>query len=258
MNKERPRAKPHRSAENDPSPDRTGNCARCEHMAADDARDMEMLRELAELSMAMARAMQAQFMAQIGAQIGTSTPTDNPSAAGNNVAGAGNGLGGDPGLAFSRVARTVRQTIALKRRIADEAAARDAERAERDRQTADIAQSRIKERKRRVERRVRWAIANEADAGDRDYLYEDLREKLDAYEAEGAFDITTVNELIDLLMRELGITDEETEDDEAQDGADDGPEAVNDAAGPAPDLADNAAPLVGGRNRAGRGGRDPP
>jgi hypothetical protein len=226
-------------------------------MAADDARDMEMLGELAELSMAMARAMQAQFMAQIGAQIGTSAPADNPSAAGNNMAAAGNGLG-DPGLAFSRVARTVRQTIALKRRIADEAAVRDAERADRDRQTADTAQSRIEERKRRVERRVRWAINNEADAGDRDYLYEDLREKLDAYEAEGAFDVTTVNELIDLLMGELGITDEETEDDEAEDGPEDGPQVANDAAGPAPDLADSAAPPVGARNRAGRGGRDPP
>jgi hypothetical protein len=170
-------------------------------MAADDARDMEMLRELAALGMEMARAVQGQVMEQIA---------------------EGRELSGDPGLVFARISKTVRQAIALKRKIAEEADAREHRTAEQ--QAAHLAQqagraaaakrSLIEHRKERVQRGVERLI--EQSAGDSDYenLLEDLYDRLDDYQADGELSRATVDEMIARIAGELGYVPANDDDEE--------------------------------------------
>jgi hypothetical protein len=176
-------------------------------MTADDARDMEMLRELAALGMEMARAVQGQVMEQIA--------EGKPSVA-----------GGDPGLVFARIAKTVRQAIALKRKIAEEADAREHRTAER--QAAHLAQqavradqakrSLIEHRRDRVQRGVERLIEHAAQDSDYENLLEDLYDRLDGYQADGELSRATVGEMIAGIAKELGYVPAANDKGEEPDG----------------------------------------
>jgi hypothetical protein len=177
-------------------------------MAADDARDMEMLRELAALGMEMARAVQGQVMEQIA-------EGKQPSVA-----------GGDPGLVFARISKTVRQAIALKRKIAEEADAREHRTAEQ--QAAHLAQqaqraataqrSLIEQRKERIQRGVERLIEQSANDSDYENLLEDLYDRLDDYQADGELSRATVDEMIARIAGELGYVPAANDDGEEPDG----------------------------------------
>jgi uncharacterized membrane-anchored protein YjiN (DUF445 family) len=237
MKKEQAIPQPRRAARNNPSPDRAGSCARCERMAQDDARDIEMLRELAALGMEMARAVQGQVMEQIA---------------------KGREPSGDPGLVFSRIAKTVRQAIALKRKIAEEADAREHRTAEQ--QTAHLAQqagraataqrSMIEHRKERVQRGVERLIEQSANDSDYENLLEDLYDRLDDYQADGELSRATVDEMIARIAKELGYVPAANDDDDEPDGAD---------AGQVEDDPPNYSSMPPQRlSYAGRNGHDPP
>jgi hypothetical protein len=208
MNKKRRFIQPDSSTQNDPSPDRAGSCARCERMAADDARDMEMLRELAALGMEMARAVQGQVMEQIA-------EGKQPSAG-----------GGDPGLVFARIAKTVRQAIALKRKIAEEADAREHRTAEQHAaylaqqagRAAQAKRSLIEQRKERVQRGVERLIEQSASDSDYENLLEDLYDRLDDYQADGELSRATVDEMIARIAADLGYVPAANDDDADPDG----------------------------------------
>ncbi len=75
------------------------------------ARHSAMLRELAEIGMALARALGQQALAALEAPA-PEAPETAPPASSRSAP-----VRPDPGLAFARVARAVRQTIALEARI---------------------------------------------------------------------------------------------------------------------------------------------
>ncbi|MDB5434187.1 MAG: hypothetical protein JWR47_444 [Phenylobacterium sp.] len=115
---------------------------------------LAMLRELSEIGMRLARGVERQ--------------AETPETA-----------SGDLGLAFSRIARAVRQTLALEARLKGEREARvQEERAMRDQQLARATRSSIGRRSKLVRRAVGQAI--EADAGEHDFeqLFDDLDERL--------------------------------------------------------------------------------
>jgi hypothetical protein len=235
MNKEHRFTQPDSTAQSDPSPDRTGSCARCERMALDDARDMEMVRELAALGMEMARAVQGQVMERIA---------------------DGHEPSGDPGLVFSRISKTVRQAIALKRKIAEEADAREHRTAEQ--QAAHLAQqagraaaakrSMVEHRRERVQRGVERLIEQSASDSDYENLLEDLYDRLDDYQADGELARATVDEMIARIAGELGYVPAANDDGEEPDG-----ETAADEDDP-PDYSIPPQRL----SYAGRNGHDPP
>jgi hypothetical protein len=134
-----------------------------------------VLQELAELGMTHARAVTAQ------------ASVADPARA-NDLA-----------LAFSRIARAVRQTLALEARLAE------------DRKTAvtEIAQRRAfaaRDRRSRVENLVERAIDAEASDAEAENLYADLQERLeDADDLAGFYD-RSVPEIVALICKDLGVT----------------------------------------------------
>jgi hypothetical protein len=101
-------------------------------------RHLRMLRELAEIGMDMARLARQEARARVAAG-----PAEAPQ-------------GGDPGLAYSRIARAVRLTLALEDKLGEDRRARD-EQQRAERAAAD-ARERTQQRKRQVKRIVEQAI----------------------------------------------------------------------------------------------------
>jgi hypothetical protein len=142
---------------------------------------LAMLRELSEIGMRLARGVERQ--------------AETPETA-----------SGDLGLAFSRIARAVRQTLALEARLKGEREARvQEERAMRDQQLARATRSSIGRRSKLVRRAVGQAI--EADAGEHDFeqLFDDLDERLADREDDDFLD-RPVSELVARICKDLGVT----------------------------------------------------
>jgi len=149
--------------------------------AADPDRAAErfaMLRERADFGMEMARALQGEVRARAEA-----AEDADPSEPPRSVA--------ELGLAFSRVSRAVRQTLALEARLEDDRLAR-----ERAAEAAEEAQSQstseISEAAARVRARIARIFADadareaaEAGDADRDDLREDLSDGPDVERGEG-------------------------------------------------------------------------
>jgi hypothetical protein len=160
----------------DPSWDRADGCV-CGAAEARTERHLRILEDLAEIGMDLARTVQRQAHEQ--------------AAAGSGAA--------DLGLVFSRIARAVRQTVALEARLAE------------DRQTKTAAQiarqshARATRRRRDVQVVVEQAI--EADAADSDVedLLLDLEERLVDYD-DTDFSDRPVGELVARICRDLGVT----------------------------------------------------
>ncbi len=181
------------------------------------ARHLAMLRELAEIGMALARAIGEQALAALEApppDPETPQPEAPPSPAPNRA---------DPGLAFARVARAVRQCIALEARIAAGPLP-----APRGRAAPQPAPDPRREHIRRVVR-----LAAEADGLSFTALKREIDERLDdELEADPDGD-TPVEEIIFAIIRDFGL---------ARDLAHQPDEVIAILAGPGPDEADPLDP----------------
>jgi hypothetical protein len=154
-------------------------------------RDLRMLDELGEIGMDLARAVRQQAVAQ---------------AIPEQVGALGRMSGGDLALAFSRLARAVRQTIALKAKLTEDRRARDhKEAAEQAQHAATIARARKERQKNKAKRIIEEAIdAEPRDPSDYENLLADLDDALEDLDAD--FGERPFGENIMRICRDLGIT----------------------------------------------------
>ena len=164
---------------------------------------LRLLAELAEIGMDMARTLQRRALEQAaGDEVLTTQPGE---------------LGDDLGLAFSRVARAVRLTLALEVRFEQDRQAREAPRLEAEAREAGARSVRGCINKHIVRDAIAQAIEAEIVDGGRDEDYEDgregeverlfagLRERLDG-ERDAAFADRPIGEVVAMICRDLGLT----------------------------------------------------
>jgi hypothetical protein len=138
-----------------------------------------VLQELTDLGMHLARAVSAQA-------------TDADPATAHSLA-----------LDFARIARAVRQTVALEAKLAEDRQTTLAERAQRrDREAAEQARRRTS----RIETLVERAIDAEASGAEADNLLEDLRERLEDADDLAGFHDRPIPEIVALICKDLGVT----------------------------------------------------
>ena len=155
-------------------------------------RHLRLLQELAEMGMDIARAVRAEAVAQDDGQERT------PSRFGR----------GDLGLMYSRIARAVRQTLALEAHVAEDAGKA---RVEQERRRVNVAQLVFQQRQEDIRDFVARAI--EADAvernaldGDVERLLDDLDERLEDGRYDDALADAPIAELVARICDDLGIT----------------------------------------------------
>ena len=149
---------------------------------------MQVLRELAELGMGLARTVQAQAVGQAS----DASTQDEPAL----PAWA---RGADLGLMFARIARAVRQTVALEAKLyRDHQAGHDKVRAKR------AVETRLRgiRRKAKVIEIVERVVERESDA---ERLLDDLDERLQD-EDDADFADRPLGELVARICRDLGVT----------------------------------------------------
>lgn len=140
---------------------------------------LAMLHELAEIGMRLARRLDAQ--------------AEEPDA-------------GDVGLVFSRIARAVRQTLALEARLEAELAGLTRQAAaERERAAEQAARAPYYARGRIVRRAVVRAIEADTDDDDVEQLVEDLDERLCDREDDADFLDRPIGELVASICKDLGV-----------------------------------------------------
>ena len=143
-------------------------------------RHLRILQELADIGMELARAVKARAL----------DPEAEPAAAAELV------------LTFSRIARAVRQTVALEARIDRDRQAAAVERAERRvRETLD----RALRRKARVRDLVERAIDSEASGAAAEDLLLDLDERLEDADDLAGFADRPVAEIVARICGDLGV-----------------------------------------------------
>jgi hypothetical protein len=147
-----------------------------------------VLQELTDLGMNLARAVSAQA-------------ADADPATAHGLA-----------LDSARIARAVRQTVALEGRLADERRTVIAERAQRRVREADAVARR---RTSRIETLVERAIDAEASGSEADNLYADLRERLEDADDLEDFHGRPIPEIVALICKDLGLTPPELHWDDA-------------------------------------------
>jgi hypothetical protein len=139
-------------------------------------RHLRVLQELAELGMSLARDVAAR-----------AAETADP----------------DLVLAFSRIARAVRQTVALEAKLADD---RETARADHARRLAQETAARGGRRKKFVEDAVERAIYAEAQGETAEDLLGDLYERLQDPRDDADFADRPIGELIADICKALGVT----------------------------------------------------
>jgi hypothetical protein len=112
--------------------------------------------------------------------------------------------GADPVLAFTRLAKAVRQTVALEARVAAGGfdSVQPVSRASR---SDPAARSRARQVKERVRRSVEEAIAFEAEGDDTEDLLRDLHERLDDPAFEDEFDGQPIGIIVASICAALGV-----------------------------------------------------
>ncbi len=129
-------------------------------------RHLRMLAELGAIGMDLARALHRQAMSE-AAEVPAGPPSD---------ATPNRGPQADPALQFARIARAVRQTVALEARLAEDRDTQQERRqAEQARQAADAAREAAAWRRKQIKRRILPAI----EASKIEYSLDDLKEQLD-------------------------------------------------------------------------------
>ncbi len=167
-------------------------------------RHLRMLAELAEIGMALARKVGRQALDEAGA----AAERDGGSGPGGTGPG-GTGPGGDPGLVFARIARAVRQTVALEARLDAEAQALEQQRATARASREAAQRARIQQQKERVKRLVEDAISGasdrEADLADAETLRLDLDERLEDPDVEAELGWRPIGAIFAGICQDLGI-----------------------------------------------------
>ena len=157
--------------------------------AADRAeRHGRVLQELTDLGMRLARAVSAQA-------------ADADPAAAHGLA-----------LDFARIARAVRQAVALEARLADDRQAGLAERAQRREREAETL---ARHRTHRIETLVERAIDAEASGSEAESLYLDLQERLEDADDLAGFHDRPIPEIVARICKDLGVTPPEIHWDDA-------------------------------------------
>jgi hypothetical protein len=147
--------------------------------AARTERHLQMLQELGELGMRLARAVTEQA-------VETAAEPDR-----------------DLGLVFSRIARAVRQTIALEAKLADDHRKAEVETAER---RATEFRRRAVDRKTKVRLLVERVLDAEAEESDAENLFYDLGERLETDYDDADFADRPIGELVARICKDLGVT----------------------------------------------------
>ncbi len=151
------------------------------------------------------------MLAELG-DIGMELARDlRPSAPDADRAGAGQNA--DPGveqrvdaaLAYTRVARAVRQTVALAARLTAEARERGRQDVLDEATRSAAERRRTKQKKERVRRLVEDAISADTDAGDAEGLRLDLDERLDDPEIEDELGRRPIGVVVLRICRDLGV-----------------------------------------------------
>ncbi len=143
-----------------------------------------ILHELIEIGTDLARIVHRQA---------TSEPNATPAAAPTP----------DPTIAFDRIARTLRRTIVLARKLTDPAPQRPAElRAERAAEQS--GQRRLAARKQII-RAVEDTIQRRTDGAEAEALHAELRERLDDPDLDDDLDQQPIADIIAAICRDLGI-----------------------------------------------------
>jgi hypothetical protein len=153
-------------------------------------RHLRLLQELAEIGMDIARAVRAEAVARDDAERAPSR------------------VGAEPGLTFSRIARAVRQTLALEARVAEDLETGRVEQASR---RADAEQLIFRQRQDDIRDFVAQAV--EADAVERqspdadvERLLDDLDERLEAGRYDDALADAPIAELVARICEDRGIS----------------------------------------------------
>jgi hypothetical protein len=167
----------------DPTLDSAEDCAHCGEAAERTARHLRMLAQLAEVGMDLALALRRRVM--------------DPQAP--------EPVGGDVALSFSRIARAVRQTVALETRLAENGQARDRQvQAEQARALGDRG---LRGALRKEE--VRDIVDRPIEAGfpetDVERLLSDLDERLEDDRDDADFIDRPIGELVERICRDLGV-----------------------------------------------------
>jgi hypothetical protein len=156
-------------------------------------RQLAMLAELAEIGMQMARAVRDEAVAR--AEVVDATA--QPSRFG----------GGDLGLIYSRIARAVRQTLALETRLAEDIEKATVERARNRLETLRRAATERQEQIRDYVAEAIEAEAAERNAADRDVerLLDDLDERIEAGDYDDTLDTAPIGDLVARICADLGV-----------------------------------------------------
>jgi hypothetical protein len=164
--------------------------------AARTQRQLAMLQELAEIGMQIARAVRAEALARVEAAAEDAPVRPSPFGR------------GDLGLIFSRIAKAVRQTLALETRIAEGI---ETARVERARAHVERVRSAFQERQDEVRDYVAEAI--EAEAAEKgtpereiERLLDDLDERLEDGDYDEVLPNLPIGDLVERICADLGVT----------------------------------------------------
>ena len=152
----------------------------------------QVLHELVEIGTRLARAIDRQAAA---------APATTPEQAGQPAPAAAPAAAPDLTIAFDRVARTLRRTIALARKLSEPAQPSPAARA------AAGAEQRRRAARKQIIREVEDTIHREAHGreAEAEALHAELYERLDTLDLDDDLDTMPIAEIVAALRRDLGI-----------------------------------------------------
>jgi len=183
--------------EADPAGARAEWCAYPAPEAGEDRaeRHLRLLKDLADIGMNIARAVERQALERAAAEPVQASGQAEP--------------GTDIGLTFQRVAKAIRQTVALEAKLSADREeglrlAAETEEARAEGRQREARRARLHQRRRDVSRAVRKAIDN-TDYGDKEDLLADLAERLEDEDIEADLHDRPLSEIITQICKDLGI-----------------------------------------------------
>ena len=148
----------------------------------------QVLHELIEIGADLARTLHRQAAPESNSEP-TAAPEPAPTAAPQP----------DPTIAFDRIARTLRRTIALARKLTDPAPLSSAER------RAEHASERRRIARKQIIREVEDTIQRRAEGADAEALHAEFYERLETIDCEDDIANLPIAEIIALIRRDLGL-----------------------------------------------------
>ena len=162
------------------------------------ARHLRLLAELAEIGMELARDVRRQALEPDAGRM-------------DAAAGSAGGRGAraearaDLGLVFARIARAVRQTVALEARLASDAKEQAQRGIAAEASRAAMQRARGRQQKARVRRVVEEAIASEATGHEAENMRFDLDERLEDPDIEAELGWRPIGVIVAAICADLGI-----------------------------------------------------